>query len=684
MGRLPSQYDAINYAATQATESGYVDTGIVPSSTLTIEGKFHFGWQSDVNVYMFGARNTNSNTSAGQITFEYVASGTSYYVGYYNARTKVVGGRYLYLKKGEATTFGGSAGATTDIATNDFTGTRNMYIYARNNGGTAQPGNTPYGRGVYGLKIWDNDVLIRDYIPCYNKTTSACGLYEAVNGVFSQIGDTRLIKWLDIRTSGNGKAFAKTDNAGDVTRFGVAYDSYSLFDAYQDNTVRICAEPSDGYDFLHWLNGSTVISNERDTKVQITSATTLTAVFVKKTSSSQYNGFNALGLQYGQGIQNLSAYDGLQYNLFGRIKTAKIKEDIMSRTTSTIEMIEMPSLYQNDMPLFVRDSRGKTVYGGIIKGINGNSITCREPLSIVDGDIVLNTPNYNLDFTVNARIRSIIDLYLFGWPIIKTHTNDGANPLFANNNALRRKGEPYLFAYDNYVYFDLNKNYITKFPSIDGVSVGNLEEFILNLANQYVICFKPSIYTYASTKKSLMRVEAINPYVIDKITFGNNSEEITNVSIDVEDTEATILQVFNTAATTLRGIFGIKNDGTVEELPTNYSDLSADFLCYNNCKLKILCSDEKLGDLKTQYLSNAFYNHKITFDVDLTKGTFKFDDFSLGRRVDFYYGNKVYNSIISAREYQINENSDVISSLKVTLGKVRTNLTNKLNLSVHK
>ena len=36
----------------------------------------------------------------------------------------------------------------------------------------------------YYFKIYDNDTLIRNYVPCYRKADSVVGMYDTVNNVF--------------------------------------------------------------------------------------------------------------------------------------------------------------------------------------------------------------------------------------------------------------------------------------------------------------------------------------------------------------------------------------------------------------------------------------------------------------------------------------------------------------------
>ena len=37
---------------------------------------------------------------------------------------------------------------------------------------------------LYELKMWKDDVLVRNFIPCYRKSDNVIGLYDLVNNVF--------------------------------------------------------------------------------------------------------------------------------------------------------------------------------------------------------------------------------------------------------------------------------------------------------------------------------------------------------------------------------------------------------------------------------------------------------------------------------------------------------------------
>ena len=674
MVNLPSGYIPMNYIGTSS--SAYIDTGIYPSNTLEIEGKFSFGWQDDVSVYLFGSRNTNSNTSAGQLELECVNGKP--YLGYYNTRQAIGVGMKYYTKKTDNIFSFYSSTFLNNIEGNSsaFTGTRTMYLMARNNGGTAQQGTPISGRGIYALKISDNGTVLKEYVPvCLN---GAYGIYEAVSGTFTTFTNISPNVLFQVNSNGGGEAYIETDNCGNTDKIYVTYSSQSLFSAFQDNTVLIHAKPSKGYEFLHWTKNGNILSADRDMSYDVTEAQTLTAVFVKKTDMVQNNGFQALGLEYGIATAS-GSYSGLSSNIYAKVRSAKIVEDMMAKSTSTIIVDSVPSLYQSNMPLILLNSKGKQIYCGSIKSIKENEIICREPLSVTDADTVIEPTPLLSNANIIRYTASIVGGFLAGYPKIDWTNGTGTTPIQINW-FLNRLGRPYIVGEENYIYFSEDRNYMVNAPVVEGTSVKSLEDYLFELANQFMIHFKASLVTDSSTKKTRVMLTSANTFAQTKIAFGNNIEDISDVTVEVEEAEANVLEVFASSGDTVRGIYGAKTDGTIKKMPDAFADIDSNFLAYTNCKLKTVCSDDSIITLKAQYLSSAFFNHKITFIVDLSKGNFTLDDLQLGRRVSFYYGNKMYESLITAREYEINENIDDIKSVKLTLGKVRNTLTSKLNL----
>ena len=67
-----------------------------------------------------------------------------------------------------------------------------FYISAvnRNNEATLKPQLT-----IYGWKMYQDDVLVREFVPCYRKSDNEIGLFDIVNGVFyTNDGDGTFLK----------------------------------------------------------------------------------------------------------------------------------------------------------------------------------------------------------------------------------------------------------------------------------------------------------------------------------------------------------------------------------------------------------------------------------------------------------------------------------------------------------
>ena len=52
---------------------------------------------------------------------------------------------------------------------------------------------------LYKLKMWTDDILVRDFIPCYRKSDNVVGMYDLVNGKFyTNEGTGEFVKGPDV------------------------------------------------------------------------------------------------------------------------------------------------------------------------------------------------------------------------------------------------------------------------------------------------------------------------------------------------------------------------------------------------------------------------------------------------------------------------------------------------------
>ena len=125
----------------------------------------------------------------------------------------------------------------------------NFWLFRRN-------GDTPdlqyfcYMR-VYSFKMYSNEVLVRDFVPCYRKSDNVIGLYDRVNGKFYEnLGTGTFVKGSNI---GNGM----TDIVGIGQAKQTQTDGYNIFDensySYNGDALK---------SFVKYKNGMKLTSND--------------------------------------------------------------------------------------------------------------------------------------------------------------------------------------------------------------------------------------------------------------------------------------------------------------------------------------------------------------------------------------------------------------------------------------
>ena len=165
----------------QSSGSQYIDTGIYPDGTTKYELKIK---NSTRNGVLFGAYNTTWETGSGLYTN--VATSGQYDWVHYNSNTNTthVSERDadILIDKGRVTING-----TTylDTTTKSFTTNRTLYIFAGNmNGKVEQP--TAYQLCYF--KIYNSDVLVRDFIPVLDINNTVCLFDKVTKSYFYNIG----------------------------------------------------------------------------------------------------------------------------------------------------------------------------------------------------------------------------------------------------------------------------------------------------------------------------------------------------------------------------------------------------------------------------------------------------------------------------------------------------------------
>lgn len=170
---IPDDYTALEYI--QASGSQYIDTGFTPdnNSRIVYSAERVSNNSSD---HFFGVR-TGVGNSNGFNVYIYNSGWRS---GYANtvATTNTAGvGRFL-IDKNRNVTHINDIVLESESAEFDCTGT--AYLFALNSVGNNPAYST---HRCYWCKIYDNDILVRDYVPVINNNGVA-GMFDMVNDQF--------------------------------------------------------------------------------------------------------------------------------------------------------------------------------------------------------------------------------------------------------------------------------------------------------------------------------------------------------------------------------------------------------------------------------------------------------------------------------------------------------------------
>lgn len=172
---LPDEYQEVEYIESTGTQ--YIDTGFIPNQDTKVYAKIKTTTLPSGNKTIFGSRTSASQNHYG------ATIATNWYTGYgsQNKNTNwiaTVDTEYIIKKEKEK--FILNDNETTQNIT-EFTCPGNMYIFAMNQLDSVIA-YSPIK--LYYLKIYDNDTLIRHFIPCYRKSDDEIGLYDLVEKTF--------------------------------------------------------------------------------------------------------------------------------------------------------------------------------------------------------------------------------------------------------------------------------------------------------------------------------------------------------------------------------------------------------------------------------------------------------------------------------------------------------------------
>lgn len=288
---LPNEYQEVEYIESTGTQ--YINTKYLVNDKTNFEVKAQLSDSTQADGCLMGVRksistndyllwNNNFQTGLSQSIIRFIKKSDVYYVsnGNYEVNIYRFENNNFYLN--------GEQKAVTETTIDNTN--LNLYLGTLNNGGSAD--SRGYNGKIYYLKVWEDNGLIRNYIPCYRKSDNEVGMYDLVSntfytnagtGTFSKGEDVDSINItvcnknsfdIDVFTKAindTGLSITETEYNGHQCYklgSGSIYTGKCLFDDFKENTqytfqAEMCSDGGQDY-YFYWLYSdgtSSVITN---------------------------------------------------------------------------------------------------------------------------------------------------------------------------------------------------------------------------------------------------------------------------------------------------------------------------------------------------------------------------------------------------------------------------------------
>ena len=178
---LPNEYQQLEYIESTGTQ--YIETNYNPNNNTNVIYDFEYiSGRADSYIPILGQRVT-----MGENLFSFWVNSTSYNVAMNYGQSDTSGisetnglGRHIYSNIGSKFYLDNNIIASVD--NNEFQSNYPISIFGLNTGSLTEIRQLN-GR-VYSLIIYENDKLVRNFIPCYRKLDNEIGLYDTIQAKF--------------------------------------------------------------------------------------------------------------------------------------------------------------------------------------------------------------------------------------------------------------------------------------------------------------------------------------------------------------------------------------------------------------------------------------------------------------------------------------------------------------------
>ena len=320
-----------------------------------------------------------------------------------------------------------------------------------------------------------------------------------------------------------------------------------------------------------------------------------------------------------------------------RVKTFRVVNDILTKTASTFEILQIPSAVEVGDIVGMYDAFGTIVYQGVVSELHDTTIESNQLLSLFDDEWLWNNPAEN---TIEQTLATIIE----------------TDFKMSNDSLLRDEFSP----------FSINTTSATNLslPTEEEHYVVNLMSYLYDIYEKYNILLDINI-PYDEEPSTI----DIGKPNYEKLTISNNAYIFRNFEIITDVFETNKLIVYSEETGEYRETWYATTSGI--------TDIDTALNRPPKIKTNIIFSDDPINILKASSLRNNIYNHRIDCDIVAKNKILNFSDLHLGQEVDIYYNGNYYNSILTGYQFEMN-NGQVNELVHLTFGLVRTSLTSKL------
>ncbi|MBE6138134.1 MAG: type II secretion system protein [Firmicutes bacterium] len=182
---LPETYTLVDYIESNGTQ--YIDTKVIPNSITTLKLELSF---SDYNESS-SARSFVGVQSLDESAFS-VAFAPSYSntlnvfidrtddVEILDVTDEIIANQNQFTLENGSVNYGDQNGILTSKTTTHNT---SLIVFGVREDDSITPFST-YDMQLYGFEIYDDNDMIRDFVPCYRNSDNQVGLFDLVNFVF--------------------------------------------------------------------------------------------------------------------------------------------------------------------------------------------------------------------------------------------------------------------------------------------------------------------------------------------------------------------------------------------------------------------------------------------------------------------------------------------------------------------